>query len=80
MGAVVMDSEFKITALCLFCQAALQVDENAEFNSGDMIKCDSCGELNDYDSVIEVAKEKGIEKVKSQVEAELEKTMKKLFK
>ena len=75
-----MDSEFKIIALCLFCQAPLQADENTEFNSGDMIKCDSCGELNDYDSVIEVAKEKGIEKVKSQVEAELEKTMKKLFK
>ena len=75
-----MDSDFKITALCLFCHAELQADENEEFNSGDMIKCDSCGELNDYDSVIEVAKEKGIEKVKAQVEDELEKTMKKLFK
>lgn len=75
-----MDSEFTITALCLFCQAPLHSEENAEFKSGDMIKCGSCGELNDYDSVIEVAKEKGIEKVKSQVEAELEKTMKKLFK
>jgi ASC-1-like (ASCH) protein len=71
-----MDSKFKITLLCLFCHSALQGDKNAEFESGDMIKCVSCGELNDYDSVIEVAKEKGIEKVKSQVEAEL----KKLFK
>lgn len=75
-----MDSEFKITVLCLFCQAPLQADENAEYESGDMIKCDSCGELNDYDSVIEVAKEKAIDKVKSQVEAELHKKMKKLFK
>lgn len=75
-----MDSEFKITVLCLFCQAPLQADENAEFESGDMIKCGSCGELNDYDSLIEVAKEKGIEKVKTQVEDELKKTMKKLFK
>jgi len=40
-----MDSEFKITVLCLFCQAPLQADENAEYESGDMIKCDSCGEL-----------------------------------
>ena len=71
-----MDSTFQITLLCLFCHSELQADENAEFESGDMIKCVSCGELNDYDSVIEVAKEKGIEKVKSQVEAEL----KKLFK
>ena len=75
-----MDSEFKITVLCLFCQASLQAGENTEFSSGDMIKCDSCGELNDYDSVIEAVKEKGVEIVKSQVEAELEKTMKKLFK
>ena len=75
-----MDSEFKITALCLFCQSPLQANENAEFESGDMIKCGSCGELNDYDSLIEVAKEKGIEIVKSQVEDELKKTMKKLFK
>ncbi|MEB3310899.1 MAG: hypothetical protein VKJ02_11755 [Snowella sp.] len=71
-----MDNNFRITLLCLFCDSALQGDENAEFKSGDMIKCVSCGELNDYDSVIEVAKEKGIDKVKSQIEAEL----KKLFK
>ena len=75
-----MDSEFKITALCLFCQAPLQDDENTDLKSGDMIKCDSCGELNDFDSVIEVAQEKGVEKVKLQVEAELNKTMKNLFK
>lgn len=75
-----MDSEFRITVLCLFCQEPLQADENAEFESGDMIKCGSCGELNDYDSLIGVAKEMGIEKVKSQVEDELRKTMKKLFK
>ncbi len=75
-----MDSKFKITCLCLFCQAPLTSDENAVFNSGDMIKCKSCGELNDYDSVIEIAKEKGVEKVKSEVYADLEKTVKHLFK
>ncbi len=75
-----MDSEFKITALCLFCQSPLQADKNTKLESGDMIKCSSCGELNDYDSVIQVAKEKGIEKVKSQVETEWNKTIKGLFK
>jgi Tfp pilus assembly protein PilZ len=75
-----MDSEFKIDVLCLFCQAPLRADENTDFVSGDLIKCKSCGEKNDYDSVIEVAKEKGVEKVKSQVEDELAKTMKSLFK
>lgn len=75
-----MDSEFKITILCLFCQSPLQADGKAEYNSGDMIKCNSCGELNDYDSLIEVAKEKGLEKIKSQIETDLKKTMKGLLK
>lgn len=80
MGAVEMDSEFTITALCLFCQAPLVTDEEAEFKSGDLIECKSCGEQNDYDSVLEIAKEKGLEKVKTQFDAELEKSIKKIFK
>ena len=75
-----MSSEFKITALCLFCDMPLQADENTAFNSGDMIKCESCGELNDYYSVVEVAKEKGIEQVKSQVQTEVTNVFNKLFK
>jgi len=75
-----MDSESKITALCLFCHAPLEAEEDKEFQSGDMIKCNACSELNDYDSVVEVAKEKGTEKVKNEVEAELKKTLGKLFK
>ena len=75
-----MDSEFNIEVLCLFCGVPLQAEEDAEFESGDLIKCTSCGEMNDYDSVIEVAKEKGVEIVKSQVGDELSKTVKNLFK
>lgn len=75
-----MDEEFKITALCLFCQTPLEAEDGAEFSSGDMIKCNACGESNDYDSVIEVAKEKGVEKVKTELEAELKKSFKGLFK
>ena len=75
-----MDSEFKITALCLFCLAPLKAEQYVEFESGDLIKCNSCGELNNYDSVIEVAKDKGFQRIKSQVESKLKKTMKKLLK
>lgn len=75
-----MDEEFTIEALCLFCNAPLTADENMEFQSGDLIKCNSCGEMNDYDSVVEVAKEIGIEKVKTEIGKELKKTMKNLFK
>jgi phage FluMu protein Com len=75
-----MDEEFKITVRCLFCQAPLQAEEGADFSSGDMIKCQSCGELNDYDSVVDVAKEEGVEKVKTELENELKKSLKGLFK
>lgn len=75
-----MDEEFTVEAICLFCNATLTAEENRELKSGDLIKCDSCGELNDYDSIIEVAKEKGLEKVNSDVKAESKKSIKGLFK
>ena len=75
-----MDDSFTIEALCLFCNTALTSEEGEESHSGDLIKCNNCGELNDYDSVVEVAKEKGVEKVKTEMEKELSKTMKNLFK
>ena len=75
-----MDENFTIKLLCLFCQSPLTAEEDKEFKTGDLIKCNSCDELNDYDSLIEVAKEKGIKKVESQIQEELDKTMKGLFK
>jgi hypothetical protein len=36
--------------------------------------------MNDYDSVVEVAKEKGIEKVKKEMQKEIQKSLKGLFK
>jgi len=71
-----MESEFKVAVLCLFCHAPLEAEEGAVFESGELIMCKLCGELSDYDSVIEVAKEKAVEKVKLEVQASL----KKLFK
>ena len=75
-----MESEFKVTVLCLFCQSPLQKKEDEELESGDLIKCESCGEYNDYDSAVKVAEEKAIEKVNAQIQAKLDKTMKNLFK
>lgn len=56
-----------ISLKCLFCGSILQGPEDAKFQSGDLIKCSNCGEENDYDSLLEVAKEEGIEMVKKQV-------------
>jgi len=51
-----------------------------DFQSGDMIKCQNCGESNDYDSLFDVAKEEGIEKVKRSFEADIAKSFRMLFK
>ena len=69
--------EFTVNLKCLFFFFFLEGPENAEYCSGDLIMCTKCGEGNDYDSVLEVAKEEGIEKVKSAAEEQLKKELKK---
>ena len=72
--------DFTISLKCLFCGEALQGPENAEYQSGDLIKCTKCGEENDYDSVLEVAKEEGGVQVREMVEDALQRQFKGLFK
>ena len=66
-----MKQELSVDLLCLFCQQQLRGENNKSYKSGDTIKCDSCGELNDYDRVIEVAQKKAVELIKSQTEGEM---------
>ena len=75
-----MDKNYTIKVVCLFCDAALKVEEEKEYQSGDMIKCSECEELNDYDSVLDIAKEKGVELAKNELEKELKSMFKNLFK
>jgi hypothetical protein len=72
--------ELTVNLKCLFCGSALEGPEDIEYVSGDMMKCTKCGEDNDFDSVMEVAKEEGIEKMKGIVQEQLEKEFKNLFK
>lgn len=72
--------DIRITLLCLFCYSELQADDEKEYKSGDMIKCQECGENNDYDSLIEVVKEKGIKILKNEVPKFLQKEFKDMFK
>lgn len=65
---------------CLFCDAVLKGPEDSEFEPGDLIECLSCGEGNDYDSVIEIAKEKGLEKMTDEIKSQLVKDFKKILK
>ncbi|NIB44872.1 hypothetical protein HBA55_35165 [Pseudomaricurvus alkylphenolicus] len=55
----------RVEVTCLFCDAALQAEEEREYQSGDLIKCTACGEENDFDSVRDIALEKGEEQIKA---------------
>lgn len=67
---------------CLFCDATF-TDKDVEKKkpeSGDLITCAACGQGNDYDSVMEVAKEKGVAEIKDAVKSQLADEFKKIFK
>jgi hypothetical protein len=50
-----MEEEIKIVSLaCLFCGEKLKITTKSDPESGDMIKCQSCNELNDYDALVEL--------------------------
>lgn len=55
-------------------------EEGKEYHSEDMIECFECHELNDYDSLMEVAKEEGLEKMKAEVNKTIKNEFKNLFK
>ncbi len=75
-----MEIPDEVTLQCLFCSTPLKGPEGAEYLSGDLIKCTQCNEENDYDSVVEVGKEKLESEAAKAVEDQLNKTIKKLFK
>jgi hypothetical protein len=75
-----MDESYTIEVVCLFCDSALQAEEGKEHMSGDLIKCHECGELNDYDSALDIAKAKGVNVVKEEFSKEIEAKLKNLFK
>ena len=74
------DKSFEVTLKCLFCDSELKADSEQEFDSGDMIRCLVCNELNDYDSVKEIAIAEVTEQATEYARKELEKSLKKLFK
>jgi hypothetical protein len=69
-----------VSLKCLFCSASLQGPEEAEYSSCDLIKCAQCGEENDLDSVLDVAKEKGVEEMTKEAEKQVAKEMKRILK
>ena len=74
------DKNFTVELTCLFCGCVLQGDTEAEYVSGDMIECQDCHELNDYDALIDIASEKGKEVVSEYAMNEVEAALKNMFK
>ena len=71
-----MQETYTVSLVCVFCDTPLQGKEDKEYKSGDLIKCSECGEYNDYDSVFEIAKEKGVKQVEEDAMKEIEKALK----
>ncbi|WP_417698064.1 hypothetical protein [Psychromonas sp.] len=74
------DKSFSISLKCLFCDCPLEGEPETECKSGDLLKCQECGELNDYDALIDVASDEGKELVSDYAKSEIEKMLKKAFK
>lgn len=74
------EKEFHIALKCLFCGCEFKGDTEKEYQSGDMLKCKECGELNDYDSLIEVANEEREKYAINYAKEEIEKMLKGIFK
>jgi hypothetical protein len=72
--------KIRISLVCLFCGVTLEAPEDTTYASGDLVNCKNCGEDNDYDSLVEVAKEKGIKELSDSVQDHLKKEFKKIFK
>ncbi|SJM95334.1 conserved hypothetical protein [Crenothrix polyspora] len=71
---------FNITLKCFFCECDLKGDTEKKYESGDMLKCQECGELNDYDSLVELAVEEGKASAVHYAKDEISKAFKGLFK
>ena len=74
------DKKFLIILKCLFCDCKLEGDAEEESKSGDLLKCQECNELNEYDALIDIAFNEGKELALDDAKSEIEKRFKKVFK
>lgn len=74
------NKEIYVMMKCLFCGCDLKGDTEKKYQSGDMLKCQECGEQNDYDSLMEVAIEEGKASAVDYAKGEIEKMLKGIFK
>lgn len=66
-----MDNEISVDLLCLSCHAQLRGEPGRTYQSGDTVKCDACGALNDYDKVIEAAQQEVARQIRERAGGEM---------
>ena len=73
-----MKEKYTIKMKCLFCKSEeFELSEkDYQPSYGEMIRCANCGKFNDYESMCNVAKEKGFEIVKDEAEKLIKDTFK----
>jgi phage FluMu protein Com len=74
------DDNFTVVLRCLFCECPLEGESGQTYVSGDLIRCQNCNEINDYESLLDVAAEEGLTIVQAHLDDHLEKTFGKLVK
>ena len=65
-----MDNEISVDLLCQHCNQQLRGEKGKTYQSGDKVRCDACGGLNDYDSVIEAAQKAVAEQIREKMGGE----------
>ena len=73
------DKTITINLKCLFCDCPLTGDTEKEYSSGDLLKCQECEELNDYDALMDVAADEGKTVMAEYAQSEIEKMVKKII-
>lgn len=74
------ETSFTIELKCFFCDGILEGERGKTLSSGDMIECQNCKELNDYDALIDVASEEGISLAKELMDKKIKKAFSGMFK
>lgn len=70
----------EISLKCVFCKNNLTYDIKNPPKHGDMIKCQNCGKMNDFDATLKIAKDEGREKLKEEAIELIKKKLHKSFK
>ena len=74
-----MDKTKQIKLECIFCGSNFEVPyQGYQPKENENLKCANCNQLNIYEDLLKIAKEKGINEVKGDIEKKLKTMFKKL--